>query len=64
MQVETLSKDDLASRLSLTVDSASVGPLRLSDAFITIMDVSILYFGLPSDEDKYVVDIQEPFLYE
>lgn len=40
MQVETLSKDDLASRLSLTVDSASVGPLRLSDSFITVMDVS------------------------
>ncbi|KAL1568973.1 maspardin-like isoform X1 [Salvia divinorum] len=39
-QVETLSKDDLASRLSLTVDSASIGPLRLSDTFITIMDTN------------------------
>lgn len=58
MQVETLSKDDLASRLSLTVDSASVGPLRLSDTFITIMDVSILSFGVSSDEDKHVVDFQ------
>lgn len=39
-QVETLSKDDLASRLSLTVDAASVGPLLLSDSFITIMDTN------------------------
>ena len=40
MQVETLSKDDLASRLTLTVDAASVGALVLSDSLITIMDVS------------------------
>lgn len=40
LQVETLSREDLASRLSLTVDAASVGPLLLSDSFITIMDVS------------------------
>lgn len=41
-QVETLSRDELASRLTLTVDSASVKPLLLSDLFITIMDVSSL----------------------
>lgn len=41
-QVETLSRDELASRLTLTVDSASVKPLLLSDSFITIMDVSSL----------------------
>ncbi|KAL0331392.1 UNVERIFIED_CONTAM: Maspardin [Sesamum angustifolium] len=39
-QVETLSRDDLASRLSLTVDAASVGPLLLSDSLITIMDTN------------------------
>ncbi|KAG6636971.1 hypothetical protein I3843_11G143600 [Carya illinoinensis] len=39
-QVETLSKDDLASRLTLTVDTAAVGPLLLSDSFITIMDTN------------------------
>ncbi|KAB1217076.1 Maspardin [Morella rubra] len=39
-QVETLSKDDLASRLTLTVDAASVGALLLSDSFITIMDTN------------------------
>ncbi|KAF5460805.1 hypothetical protein F2P56_020646 [Juglans regia] len=39
-QVETLSKDVLASRLTLTVDAASVGPLLLSDSFITIMDTN------------------------
>ncbi|PIN02810.1 putative hydrolase/acyltransferase (alpha/beta hydrolase superfamily) [Handroanthus impetiginosus] len=39
-QVETLSKDDLASRLSLTVDAASVGSLQLSDSLITIMDTN------------------------
>ena len=37
--METLSRDDLASRLTLTVESASVGPLLLPDASITIMDV-------------------------
>ncbi|MBA0773385.1 hypothetical protein Gotri_008663 [Gossypium trilobum] len=37
-QVETLSRDDLASRLTLTVDTATVEPLLLSDSFITIMD--------------------------
>ncbi|KAH7514098.1 hypothetical protein FEM48_Zijuj11G0052700 [Ziziphus jujuba var. spinosa] len=39
-QVETLSKDDLASRLTLTVDATSVGSLLLSDSFITIMDTN------------------------
>lgn len=37
--METLSKDDLASRLTLTVDAASVGSLLLSDSSVTIMDV-------------------------
>ncbi|XP_057976529.1 uncharacterized protein LOC131163794 isoform X2 [Malania oleifera] len=37
-QVETLSREDLASRLTLTVDAASVGPLLLSDSLITLMD--------------------------
>ncbi|XP_019446673.1 PREDICTED: maspardin [Lupinus angustifolius] len=41
-QVETLSKDDLASRLKLTTDDASVGPLLLSDSLITIMDTNDL----------------------
>ncbi|XP_043698456.1 maspardin isoform X3 [Telopea speciosissima] len=39
-QVETISREDLASRLSLTADAASVGPLLLSDSFITIMDTN------------------------
>lgn len=40
-QVETLSKDDLASRLTLTVETASVGSLPPhSDSFITIMDTN------------------------
>ncbi|GAV82760.1 Abhydrolase_6 domain-containing protein [Cephalotus follicularis] len=39
-QVETLSREDLASRLTLTVDAASVGPLLLSDSFITVMDTN------------------------
>ncbi|KAI9076630.1 hypothetical protein K1719_041395 [Acacia pycnantha] len=39
-QVETLSKDDLASRLTLTTDDAAVGPILLSDSSITIMDTN------------------------
>ncbi|KAI5594912.1 hypothetical protein BDE02_03G102700 [Populus trichocarpa] len=39
-QVETLSRDDLASRLTLNVDAASVGSLLLSDSCITIMDTN------------------------
>ncbi|KGN50200.1 maspardin [Cucumis sativus] len=39
-QVETLSRDDLASRLTLTVDDASIGPLLLPDSSITIMDTN------------------------
>lgn len=38
--MEILSSDDLSSRLKLNVNAASVGPLLLSDSFITIMDVS------------------------
>ncbi|KAG6514164.1 hypothetical protein ZIOFF_024505 [Zingiber officinale] len=40
MQVETLSSDDLSSRLKLNVNVASVGSLLLSDSFITIMDTN------------------------
>ncbi|XP_037495656.1 maspardin isoform X2 [Jatropha curcas] len=39
-QVETLSREDLASRLTLNVDAASVGSLLLSDSCITIMDTN------------------------
>ncbi|OWM71866.1 maspardin [Punica granatum] len=39
-QVETLSREDLAARLTLTADAASIGPLLLSDSFITIMDTN------------------------
>ncbi|KAI3522509.1 hypothetical protein L1887_00344 [Cichorium endivia] len=39
-QVETLSREDLASRLTLTSDAASVGPLLISDSLITIMDTN------------------------
>ncbi|KAG6399241.1 hypothetical protein SASPL_140717 [Salvia splendens] len=54
-QVETLSKDDLASRLSLTVDSASVGPLRLSDTFITIMDTND-FCAVPQELKDQVIE--------
>ncbi|GKU95466.1 hypothetical protein SLEP1_g8823 [Rubroshorea leprosula] len=47
-QVETLSREDLASRLSLTVDAASVGSLLLSDSFITIMDTND-YCAIPQE---------------
>ncbi|KAL7099600.1 hypothetical protein ACP275_09G094600 [Erythranthe tilingii] len=40
-QVQTLSKDDLASRLSISVDAASVGHLMLSDSLITTIDVKL-----------------------
>uniref|UniRef100_M0ZXH6 Maspardin n=1 Tax=Solanum tuberosum TaxID=4113 RepID=M0ZXH6_SOLTU len=40
MQVETLSREDLASRLTLTADAASVGPLLLPDSSITLMDTN------------------------
>ncbi|XP_055821356.1 uncharacterized protein LOC129889910 [Solanum dulcamara] len=39
-QVETLSREDLASRLTLTADAASVGPLLLPDSSITLMDTN------------------------
>ncbi|CAL5434433.1 unnamed protein product [Camellia sinensis] len=51
-QVETLSKDDLASRLTLTTDDASVGPLLLSDAVITIIDTGK---ALVSPIERYAV---------
>jgi len=44
-QVETLSRDDLSSRLMLNVNVASVGSLMLPDSLITIMDVSYLKFN-------------------
>ncbi|XP_012471928.1 uncharacterized protein LOC105789199 [Gossypium raimondii] len=47
-QIETLSRDDLASRLAFTVDNASVGPLLLSDSFITIMDTND-YSSIPQE---------------
>ncbi|XP_039138324.1 maspardin-like [Dioscorea cayenensis subsp. rotundata] len=39
-QVETLSRDDLASRLTLNANAVAVGALFLSDSFITIMDTN------------------------
>ncbi|XP_020094332.1 maspardin isoform X4 [Ananas comosus] len=45
-QVETLGREDLSSRLTLNVNVASVGPLLLSDSFITIMD-TIDYCAVP-----------------
>ncbi|XP_059292341.1 uncharacterized protein LOC132045777 [Lycium ferocissimum] len=39
-QVETLSREDLASRLTLTADAASVGPLLLPDSSITLIDTN------------------------
>ncbi|CAN6288456.1 unnamed protein product [Urochloa humidicola] len=39
-QVETLSRDDLSSRLMLNVSVASVGSLMLPDSLITIMDTN------------------------
>ncbi|XP_047327535.1 maspardin-like [Impatiens glandulifera] len=39
-QIESLHKDDLASRLHLAADTATVGSLSLSDSFITIMDTN------------------------
>ncbi|RLN15942.1 maspardin [Panicum miliaceum] len=39
-QVETLSRDDLSSRLMLNVNVASVGSLMLPDSLVTIMDTN------------------------
>uniref|UniRef100_A0A0E0M5V6 Maspardin n=1 Tax=Oryza punctata TaxID=4537 RepID=A0A0E0M5V6_ORYPU len=39
-QVETLSRDDLSSRLMLNVNVASVGSLMVPDSLITIMDTN------------------------
>ncbi|KAF7138344.1 hypothetical protein RHSIM_Rhsim07G0101700 [Rhododendron simsii] len=50
-QVETLSKDDLASRLTLTADAASIGPLLLSDSFVTIMDLHLRRVGVEPQPD-------------
>ncbi|MBA0563830.1 hypothetical protein Golob_008792, partial [Gossypium lobatum] len=68
--VETLSRDDLASRLTLTVDTVTVEPLLLSDSFITIMDEvektkgkalsdssivdMVLYMGLKTNDDSAI----------
>ncbi|KAJ9173456.1 hypothetical protein P3X46_016587 [Hevea brasiliensis] len=38
--VEILSREAMASRLTLNVDAASVGSLLLSDSYITIMDTN------------------------
>lgn len=43
-QVETLSRDDLSSRLLLNVNVASVGPISLPDTLITIMDVCLNFY--------------------
>ncbi|KAH7664690.1 Maspardin protein [Dioscorea alata] len=40
-QVEALSRDDLASRLTLNANAVAVGALFLSDSFITIMDMML-----------------------
>ncbi|KAJ3684514.1 hypothetical protein LUZ61_013678 [Rhynchospora tenuis] len=47
-QVETLSRDDLASRLLLNVNVASVGPISLPDSLITIMDTND-YCAVPQE---------------
>ncbi|XP_009593139.1 uncharacterized protein [Nicotiana tomentosiformis] len=54
-QVETLSRDDLASRLTLTADAASVGPLLLPDSSITIMDTND-YCATPQSLKDQVVE--------
>ncbi|CAM8949759.1 unnamed protein product [Rhodiola kirilowii] len=54
-QVETLSREDLASRLTLMADDASVGPLLLTDSFITIMDTND-YCATPRHLKDQVMD--------
>uniref|UniRef100_A0A7N1A8M6 Maspardin n=1 Tax=Kalanchoe fedtschenkoi TaxID=63787 RepID=A0A7N1A8M6_KALFE len=54
-QVETLSREDLASRLTLMADDASVGPLLLNDSFITIMDTND-YCATPQHLKDQVMD--------
>ncbi|KAF2298995.1 hypothetical protein GH714_029595 [Hevea brasiliensis] len=39
-RVEILSREDMASGLTLNIDAASVGSLLLSDSYITIMDTN------------------------
>ncbi|KAL6008112.1 hypothetical protein ACLOJK_033618 [Asimina triloba] len=59
-QVETLSRDDLASRLSLNVDAASVGSLLLSDSFITVMDeIIVLLLVVPFIKDCTVLQTND-----
>ncbi|KAI7733251.1 hypothetical protein M8C21_009718, partial [Ambrosia artemisiifolia] len=50
-QVETLSREDLASRLALTTNDASIGPLLLSDSLITIIDLHLRRVGVEARED-------------
>jgi len=50
-QVETLSREDLSSRLMLNVNVASVGSLSLPDCFITVMDTND-YSALPQLKDQ------------
>lgn len=47
-QVETLSRDDLSSRLLLNVNVASVGPISLPDSLITVMDTND-YCAVPQE---------------
>ncbi|KAK6923877.1 ABC-2 type transporter [Dillenia turbinata] len=54
LSVETLPREDLASRLTLNVDNAAVGPLLLSDSFITIMDKLIKKAPIAADSRRRV----------
>ncbi|XP_047307462.1 maspardin [Impatiens glandulifera] len=54
-QVETLSKDDLAARLTLTTNSASVGSLLLTDSNITIIDTND-YCAIPQKLKDEVIE--------
>ena len=45
-QLETLSREDLASRLTLQTAVAVVGKVRILDSAITIMDVCGINFKL------------------
>ncbi|CAN6438635.1 unnamed protein product [Victoria cruziana] len=54
-QLETLSREDLASRLTLNTAAASVGRLQLSDSCITIMDTND-YCAIPQQLKDQVGD--------
>ncbi|XP_031494635.1 uncharacterized protein LOC116260436 isoform X1 [Nymphaea colorata] len=54
-QLETLSREDLASRLTLNTAAASVGRLQLSDSCITIMDTND-YCAIPQPLKDQVGD--------